>query len=1013
MLDWNKIEEKWRKNWQDQKIFSSDPNPNNQKKYFITVAFPYPNSPQHIGHGRTYTLADVHARYMRMNGYQVLFPMGFHYTGTPILAMSKRVVAKDKELLDTFHNVYRLSDKIIENFTDPLKIATYFHKEIKLGMEEMGYSIDWRREFTTIDPLFMKFVTWQFNTLRKKGLIVQGSHPVGWCPNDNNPVSQHDTLGDVEPEFIEYVLIKFKLDDLVIPTATLRPETIFGVTNLWINPEIEYLNILIDNLENWIVTKEASTKLSYLNHEITIVNKMKGSDLLDKLVTNPINKQKIPIYPASFVQSDHGTGIVMSVPSHAPYDYQAIQDLKLSRPKTDMVTVEPVTIIESENFPYAQNNESEQHRTVIPAFEIIKSFNIKDQFDPLLEKATAELYSIEFYRGKMLPNTGKYSGQPVKIVKDIVKNDLLTSIDNIATIMYELKNSAIKCRCGTDCVVKLLDNQWFINYGDVDWKKSVHKFLDDGKIKIIPNEIVQEFSHIVDWLKERACARKSGLGTKLPWDKEWIIESLSDSVIYMAYYIIAKYVNMPKEDNNESFNNQSARLSDEHISDSFFDYIFLDIGDRNSVANQCNLSVSLIEKIKTEFQYFYPVDSRHSGRDLIPNHLSFFIFNHIALFKEEYWPRQIVVNGSVLMDGKKMSKSLGNIIPLREAIKNYGADNIRLAILTSAELLQDADFSFETVKGIRSKLLEIYENSLRYLHDYISLKFNGDYVEYKDSQIQLVELEDKWIMSKLQRSIIDITDALESLRVREALHKILYSFDKDLQWYKKRVAAKNREGQVSKIIAFYLSRQILMLSPFAPFISEELWEKFGHLKSISLCPWPKIDQELINLSVDESDNYLFKFNNDLINIIKVTKISPKKIYIYISAKWKHKIYSKIIYIMETKNIKNYGEIMKKLIDEYKMEEVKKDPKLIMKIIEDILSEPVDSRTNRSKLSIDEFDEEFILNDGKQFLLNEIRTGIENDGNIEIIICSEEEQNKHDPKSKSKFARPFKPAIYIE
>ncbi|MGH9922959.1 MAG: class I tRNA ligase family protein, partial [Nitrososphaerales archaeon] len=83
-LDWVAIQDKWRRKWDEQKIFETDPDPS-KKKYFVTVAYPYPNSPQHIGHGRTYTLADVHARYMRMRGYNVLFPMGFHYTGTPIL----------------------------------------------------------------------------------------------------------------------------------------------------------------------------------------------------------------------------------------------------------------------------------------------------------------------------------------------------------------------------------------------------------------------------------------------------------------------------------------------------------------------------------------------------------------------------------------------------------------------------------------------------------------------------------------------------------------------------------------------------------------------------------------------------------------------------------------------------------------------------------------------------------------------------------------------------------------
>src|ERR671936_940016 len=274
-IDWKSIESKWIKRWEEQKLFQADPD--GRKKYFVTVAYPYPNSPQHIGHGRTYTLADTHARYMRMKGYNVLFPMGFHYTGTPILAMSRRVAAGDKELIDTFRDIYHVKDETIAGFVDPVKIASYFHNEIKLGMKEMGFSIDWRREFTTVDKLYSKFISWQFRTLLKKGLIVQGSHPVGWCPNDQNPVSQHDTIGDIEPDFNEYTLIKFKFDGYVIPAATLRPETIYGTTNLWVNPKIEYVKIHIDN-EKWIVSNETIRKLEFLNHTIAIQSTVKGRD---------------------------------------------------------------------------------------------------------------------------------------------------------------------------------------------------------------------------------------------------------------------------------------------------------------------------------------------------------------------------------------------------------------------------------------------------------------------------------------------------------------------------------------------------------------------------------------------------------------------------------------------------------------------------------------------------------------------------------------------------------------
>src|SRR4028118_1830687 len=215
---WHKVEKKWLSFWDDNKTNNSDVE-YSKKKFFITVAYPYPNSPQHIGHGRTYTLADVHARYHKLKGFNVLFPMGFHYTGTPILGMSKRVQSGDIEIIDNFKNIYHIDENTIHSFVNPLNIAKYFHNEIKLGMIEMGYSIDWRREFTTIDALYKKFISWQFKTLREIGVIEQGSHPVGWCPNDENPVSQHDTLGDIEPSFTEYVLIKFQLsdEDMFIP----------------------------------------------------------------------------------------------------------------------------------------------------------------------------------------------------------------------------------------------------------------------------------------------------------------------------------------------------------------------------------------------------------------------------------------------------------------------------------------------------------------------------------------------------------------------------------------------------------------------------------------------------------------------------------------------------------------------------------------------------------------------------------------------------------------------------
>ena len=1006
-IEWSLIEEKWRHKWDEQQIFNSDPD-FSKKKYFITVAYPYPNSPQHIGHGRTYTLADAHARYMRMKGYNVLFPMGFHYTGTPILGMSRRIASGDKELLETFQYIYHVSEDAIKSFVEPIKIASYFHNEIKLGMKEMGYSIDWRREFTTIDKLYSKFISWQFNTLRKKGLIVQGSHPVGWCPKDQNPVSQHDTIGDVEPDFNEYILIKFKLDDgYLIPTATLRPETIYGVTNLWVNPNVEYVRIQIDNNERWIVSKEAARKLEFLNHKVAIESSIYGKELVGKYVEDPIRKDSIPLYPASFVESNNGTGIVMSVPGHAPYDFQAIEDLKKNISLHNeyvglKVDVTPITIIGSDDYYYTDVNDN---ILISPAAKIISKFKVKDQEDPQLEKATNELYSHEYYKGKMLRNTGKYVGMPVSVAKDMIKNEIVSN--GIAGIMFELINKPVKCRCGTECVVKILNDQWFINYGDKNWKKLAHECLN--KMDIVPEEIRQEFNYVIDWLRERACARKSGLGTKLPLDQDWIIESLSDSVIYMSYYIIAKYIT---NNNNSSISEGDSKLiinvnNVDALNDSFFDYILLGNGDIRQVAAECNISISLIEAIRNEFCYFYPLDARHSGRDLVQNHLSFFIFNHVAIFARENWPRKIVVNGSVLMEGKKMSKSLGNIIPLRAAIKEYSADAIRLAMLSSAELLQDADFSFDAIKGIRSKLNDIYDMAIEY--SMVKSKFGSSLFSSIILSQAKTEIEDRWLLSRLQNHITDITASMDNLRVRKALHDILYLLDQDLQWYRKRITAKNRDDSLIAVtLAIFLDNRIRMLASFAPFISEEVWEIIGGGKydSIIFAGWPTIDEDKRDPVAEESEQLIINLISDLQNILKVTKISPTKIIIYTSARWKQQIYQKILEYILLENKTNFGDIMKELVKDSETAKVKKDPKLIRNMIEDILSDPIEARNRRLKLTF--FDEIFPLNDAKKLL--SLESG---NAQAEIIVHSEDEIQKYDPREKSKYSRPFKPAIYIE
>jgi len=654
----------------------------------------------------------------------------------------------------------------------------------------------------------------------------------------------------------------------------------------------------------------------------------------------------------------------MSVPAHAPFDYQALLDSKSGKNKSinsdllkNIQNIEPISMINTEGLGN------------IPAKDIVEKMGISHQDDPKLEDATKEIYSKEFYEGILANNTKQFAGKKISEAKDEIK-EWITKTGN-ADILLELTNSPVKCRCGTECVVKLLSNQWFLDYSNKDWKQKAHSCFEG--MNILPNEIRSEFDKVLDWLRERACARQHGLGTKVPWDKEWLVESLADSVIYMAFYIISKYVNKKEINGND-------------LTDEFFDYVFYGKKDSGEIANKINITKEKLEEIRNEFLYFYPVDSRHSGRDLVPNHLTFFVLNHVALFPEENWPQEIVVNGSVLMAGKKMSKSMGNIIPLRDAVRKHGADPIRLTILISAELLQDADFNVEAINGIKNKLESMYENSTK----------------TKAEEIPELEPEDKWILSMLQNLAINVSQSMDKIRFREALHHILYDFDSKLQWYLKRTKSKQRTN-ISGILHKILSSRVLMLSPFAPHIAEEIWEKLGNSELASKSAWPSsIGIEIDSKSI-QTETLLKSIIDDINNILKVTKISPKKITIYTAEQWKSKAYNSIL-----KNVldgqTNIGTIIKSLIANKETEQIKKDPDFVKKTLNDILSEPVELRKGR--MNIGQIDE-------KQIISSELSSLVKNDYDVELSVFSESDSEKYDPKNKAKAARPFKPAILIE
>ncbi|MFH0817037.1 MAG: leucine--tRNA ligase, partial [Candidatus Micrarchaeota archaeon] len=792
--------------WEEEKAFQ--PNIASKKKFYLTAAFPYPNSPQHIGHARTYTTTDIYARFKRMTGHNVLFPMAFHVTGTPILGMAKRLADKDDEILSVFEKIYGIPRDVSATLTQPVPLVTYFSKEIEAGMKEIGFSIDWRRKYYTYDKSFNSFIEWQFKKLKEKGYITQGSHPVPWCPKCNNAVGSHDTKGDVDPELGEYIVIKFKYRDGFLLTATFRSETIYGVTNVWVNPEVMYVKAKIDG-ELYYVSREAADKFEIQGHKVERVGEIDGKELTGTCV-NPLTNSSVPLLPASFVDPRNGSGVVMSVPAHAPYDYMALKDLGSKIPL--------IQVLKIEGFGE------------FPAKEICERMKISNQNDPKLEEATKEIYRKEAHTGVMI--VGKYRGALGITAKDSVGKDLMN--EGKALLMHEIINGPVYCRCGTLIAVKSVSNQWFIDYGNPAWKELTKECL--AKMSLIPEKTRAEYLYVIDWLKEKACTRASGLGTRFPFDKTQMIESLSDSTIYMAFYTISH--KLPR---------------DEALSEQDFDYIFLGKGNGNPKLGE----------MRKEFLYWYPLDSRHSAGDLVHNHLTFLIFSHVAIFSRENWPRQIVTNGFVTMEGSKMSKSMGNIMPLRNAIKKYGADVVRFCVVGGAELSQDSDFNQAMADGVESRLRSI-DGKLSNAR--------------KGGELSAIDL---WLLSRLHRRAKDAKELYEKLELRTIANEVLYNTFNDMKWHEKRGG---------KEIPFeYFERWVLLVAPIAPHYAEELWERMGKGEFVSLANFPEYDEKMIAGGAEASEELVISTRNDIEQVLKITGIVPKHIYIYISEDWKRKL----------------------------------------------------------------------------------------------------------------------------
>jgi len=901
----------------------------NEKKFFITVTYPYVNGYLHLGHAVTFIKAEITARYKKMRGYEVLFPQGFHATGAPIAAAVYKLSKGDEKQIKIM-KMLGIPEEEIPKFTDPKYFVEYFVKAAKEDLSNLGLMIDWDRTFytTELNPPYSKFIEWQYFKLRERGYIYKGSHPVVWDPVVNLAIGDHDRPGEYEGvRPVEGLIIKFKLTEridgkeVILPAFTLRPETVFGVVNIWINPDAEYeiakvsrvyykdelytlfrefgkimipvseeerkrveelitqysevwdkevpnkigkenankiiayaeglplenkeefikkleqfireeLNLAVDltrelELLYNFLTLKVKTKEEYwvipnsivkedMKHQDFIVEeteiRFKGSELVGKMAKNLVTDEEVPILPAKFVDVEVGTGIVMSVPAHAPYDYIGLVDLlkdEKLKEVAEKALKEMKSLIEVPGFGE------------FPAKEMVEQMNIQSQEErEKLEKATQKLYAKEFYLGKLKETTQQFANKKVSEAKEEIADWLIAQ--GIAIRYYTLP-VRFESRYGNKVVVKIVKGQWFLKYSDPEWKKLAHECV--SQMRVIPEDARKILDKNIDWYKDWAFTHQNELGTRLPWDPKWVIESLSDSTIYPAYYTIAHILQNPEK----------YGIDWNKIKTSLFDYVFLGKGNPQEVAKENGISVKLLKQMREEFEKWYPLDLRVGGKDMLQNHFIFFIFHHVAIFPKEYWPRGLATNGFVLVGGEKMSKSKGNFITIREALKKWGRSALRFALAYAGNAtLDDQNFDPEFADKARDEIIPRIEKYL---------KMKG----YERDENSL----DKWIVNRVRQYFLTLEELYENIRPKDIINEF-FKLENDFNFYRQLVLDKPHKRAVE-----YFKKAVKALWPIIPdVVREPAW--IGKEEPDE--PWIRVGE------------YVESIIRDLTNVLKLVRI---------------------------------------------------------------------------------------------------------------------------------------------
>jgi leucyl-tRNA synthetase len=797
----------------------------------------------------------------------------------------------------------------IPKFVDAEYWLQYFPPHGQADLTRFGLHTDWRRSFitTSTNPYYDSFIRWQFNTLKRNKVIGFGNRPTVYSIEQGQACADHARSDGEGNGPQEYTLIKLRVLDtallcsnvgddglaealagrvVYLVAATLRPETMYGQTNCFILPTGDYGAYAMKDNEVFVCSARSALNMAYQDMteargEARLLggSLFKGLSLLGLPLKAPnAVYEKVYTLPLLSISMGKGTGVVTSVPSDAPDDYIALRDLQRNeggiRDRFPMLTEEMVNfdVVPIITIPGGDEDIGIEEWGPCAAVTGCEVLKVKNQHDSKkLIKIKKSCYNKGFYQGVM--QVGSQKGTLVQEAKPFVRKEMLD--EGTAAVYWEPEGLTIS-RSGDECIVAFID-QWYITYGEETWRDTVMGHVQDPKrFNAYTEGSLKQYVRTLNWLGNWACSRNFGLGTRLPWDEQFVIESLSDSTIYMAYYTIAHL--LQGKGNVDGTKIGPSGVAPADMTEAAWDFVYQQ-GPMPSGASET--VAAALKQFRHEFEYWYPQDMRASAKDLVRNHLTMSLYNHVSIWKDrpEMWTKSYFTNGLLMVDGEKMSKSKGNFVTLSNALEtdnvrfdgkawssqSWCADSVRIACADGGDSNDDGNFETETANAAIMRLF----TDIAFVEEFLANEKTNDPKVLRPSGSPLTTV-DQVFMSKMNRYIAEADEQYEKMFFKNALKAAFYEYklarDQYVNYHKLAEAPMHQD-----VLRRYIESATVIMSPITSHVSEYIWmDLLGNTTSVTKASWPE------PADADPAVISKFKYVEDTIASFRKSMEPPKK-----------------------------------------------------------------------------------------------------------------------------------------